>query len=161
MSTTGRLDRIWIKRFHRGPMDAVERAELRAGRGLAGNANQGGRRQVTLIARGRWDHVNETLADDVDPVLRRAHVLVSGIDLAHTRGRVLRLGPCRLRINGETRPCERMDEVWPGLRAALEPEWRGGVYAEVLDDGEIAVGDAVGWEAPTDAPESAPQSPTE
>ena len=155
MSTTGRLDRIWIKRFHRGPMDAVERAELRAGRGLAGNANQGGRRQVTVIARGRWDHVNETLADDVDPSLRRANVLVSGIDLAHTRGRVLRLGSCRLRINGETRPCERMDEAWPGLRKALEPEWRGGVYAEVLDDGEIAVGDAVGWEASADAPESA------
>ena len=147
MSKTGRLDRIWIKRFHRGPMDPVERAELRAGRGLTGNANQGGRRQVTLIARGRWDHVKEALADDVDPALRRANVLVSGIDLAHTRGRVLRLGACRLRINGETRPCERMDEAWPGLRAALGIEWRGGVYAEVLDDGEIVIGDPVGWEA--------------
>ena len=151
MSKTGRLDRIWIKRFHRGPMDPVERAELRAGRGLTGNANQGGRRQVTLIARGRWDHVNEALADDVDPALRRANVLVSGIDLAHTRGRVLRLGACRLRINGETRPCERMDEAWPGLRAALGIEWRGGVYAEVLDDGEIVIGDPVGWEASAEA----------
>ena len=148
MSKTGRLDRIWIKRFHRGPMDPVERAELRAGRGLTGNANQGGRRQVTLIARGRWDHVNEALADDVDPALRRANVLVSGIDLAHTRGRVLRLGACRLRINGETRPCERMDEAWPGLRAALGIEWRGGVYAEVLDDDEIVIGDPVGWKRP-------------
>ena len=151
MSTTGRLDRIWIKRFHRGPMDAVERAVLRAGRGLAGNADQGGRRQVTLVARGTWDRVNEALSDDVDPALRRANVLISGIELARTRGRVLRLGPCRLRINGETRPCERMDEAWPGLRAALDPEWRGGVYAEVLDDGEIAVGDAVGWEPPAEA----------
>ncbi len=151
MSKTGRLDRIWIKRFHRGPMDPVERAELRAGRGLTGNANQGGRRQVTLIARGRWDHVNEALADDVDPALRRANVLVSGIDLAHTRGRVLRLGACRLRINGETRPCERMDEAWPGLRAALGIEWRGGVYAEVLDDDEIVIGDPVGWEASAEA----------
>ena len=174
MSTTGRLDRIWIKRFHRGPMDAVERAELRAGHGLAGNANQGGRRQVTLIARGSWDRVNEALArrsspaaplgaqpnpsgvhpvprrglpaDDVDPALRRANVLVSGIDLARTRGRVLRLGACRLRIHGETRPCERMDEARPGLRAALAIEWRGGAYAEVLDDGEIAVGDPVRWD---------------
>ncbi len=151
MSATGRLDRIWIKRFHRGPMDGVERAALRAGRGLDGNANQGGRRQVTLIARGRWDRVNEALADDVDPALRRANVLVSGIDLAHTRGRVLRLGACRLRINGETRPCERMDEAWPGLRAALDTDWGGGAYAEVLDDGEIAIGNPVLWEAPAEA----------
>ena len=47
--------------------------------------------------------------------------------LAHTRGRVLRVGPCRLAIGGELTPCERMDEAAPGLRAALQPDWRGGV----------------------------------
>ena len=39
-----------------------------------------------------------------------------------------------------------MDEAQPGLRAALEADWRGGVYAEVLNDGEIAVGDTVEWD---------------
>ncbi len=150
---TGRLERLWIKRFHRGPMDAVERATLRAGRGLVGNADQGGRRQVTIIARRRWDGVNEALADDVDPALRRANLLVAGIDLDHTRGRTLRVGPCRLLIRGETRPCEQMDAARPGLRGALQPAWAGGAFAEVLDDGEIAVGDAVAWADP--APEGA------
>ena len=150
---TGRLERLWIKRFHRGPMDAVERATLRAGRGLVGNADQGGRRQVTIIARRRWDGVNEALADDVDPALRRANLLVAGIDLDRTRGRTLRVGPCRLLIRGETRPCEQMDAARPGLRGALQPAWAGGAFAEVLDDGEIAVGDAVAWAGP--APEGA------
>jgi hypothetical protein len=36
-----------------------------------------------------------------------------------------------------------MDEAHQGLRAALSPEWRGGVYGEVLDDGAIAVGSEV------------------
>ena len=45
----GELKAIWIKRAKRGPMDARERARLIAGRGIEGNANQGGRRQVTLI----------------------------------------------------------------------------------------------------------------
>lgn len=150
---TGRLERLWIKRFHRGPMDAVERATLRAGRGLVGNADQGGRRQVTIIARRRWDGVNEALADDVDPALRRANLLVAGIDLDRTRGRTLRVGSCRLLIRGETRPCEQMDAARPGLRGALQPAWAGGAFAEVLDDGEIAVGDAVAWADP--APEGA------
>ena len=38
-------------------MDAVQSASLRAGRGIVGNADQGGRRQVTLIARIEHDRV--------------------------------------------------------------------------------------------------------
>ena len=67
--------------------------------------------------------------------------MVSGVRLQGTRDGILTLGGVRLRIRGETRPCERMDEQCPGLTAALDPDWRGGVYAVVLDDGEIAVGD--------------------
>ena len=143
---TGRLERLWIKRFHRGPMDAVERASLRAGRGLVGNADQGGKRQVTIISRRRWDGIEKTLADDIDPALRRANLLVEGIDLDNTRGRTLRVGSCRLLIHGETRPCAHMDAARAGLRGALDPAWAGGAFAEVLDDGEIAVGDTVRWD---------------
>jgi len=143
---SGRLGAIFVKRAKRGPMDRAERAALVAGRGLVGNADQGRRRQVTILEAERWAEATAELGSDLDPAARRANLLVAGLRLAGTRGRVLAIGPCRLRILGETRPCERMDEALPGLRRAMDPDWRGGAFAEVLAGGEIAVGDAVAWE---------------
>lgn len=141
-----KLRAIWLKRFKRGPMDPQETALLRAGKGLEGNANQGGRRQVILLEEESWAEALADLGADLAPAARRANLLLSGIRLEGTRGRILRIGPCRLRIFAECPPCERMDEARPGLKAALKPHWRGGACAEVLEGGEIRVGDEVGWE---------------
>ena len=130
----------------RGPMDGVERATLVAGRGLAGNANQGGTRQVTLLSRERWGELMTQLGADLEPRARRANLVLSGIDLENTRDRILRVGSCRLRVRGETRPCEQMEETLSGLQAAMRPHWGGGAFAQVIEGGEIAVGDDVGWE---------------
>ena len=143
----GRVEGIWLKRARRGPMDGVERARLEAGVGLEGNADRGGRRQVTLVERERWEDALAEIDADVDPSARRANVLLSGVDLKESRGRVLRLGPCRLEIQGETKPCHRMDEAHAGLQEALRPEWRGGAYAVVLDGGPLEVGQEARWEA--------------
>lgn len=145
MHSNGVIAGLWVKRAHRGPMDPAESVRLVAGRGIEGNADQGRRRQVTLIAEEAWNEMMDEMSADVDPSARRANILLRGVDLAYTRGRVLRLGGCRLRIAGETRPCERIDEALPGLRHAMDPYWRGGVFAEVLDDGTVAIGDPVEW----------------
>ena len=125
----GRLEAIWVKRSRRGPMDSASHATLRAGQGIEGNADQGGRRQVTIIEQRAWDAAIEQVGVAVEPIARRANLLISGLALAGSRGRTLRIGDCELRINGEVKPCERMDEPQPGLRAALAPAWRGGVVS--------------------------------
>lgn len=159
---SGRLRAIWIKRFKRGPMDPHTQASLVAGRGLVGNANQGGRRQVTLLTEEGWAAAISELGDrgaGLAPSLRRANLLISGLRLEKTRGRILRIGNCRLRVFSETTPCHQMDEAWPGLQRALRPAWRGGVCAEVMEGGEIEIGDVVRWEEPEEAPLGAFSNP--
>jgi MOSC domain-containing protein YiiM len=146
LSDTGRVEAIWIKRAHRGPMDAVTEAMLIAGKGLANNVDRSRRRQVTLLAREAWEECERDVGGTADPSRRRANILVSGLQLARTRGRVLAIGAARVAVGGELTPCERMEEVRPGLQSAMRTDWRGGVFAQVLTDGLIRVGDAIRWD---------------
>jgi MOSC domain-containing protein YiiM len=142
----GRLEAIWVKRAHRGPMDAVAEATVVAGRGIVGNADQGRKRQVTLIEREVWERLVSELGASVEPSARRANLMVSGAALEETRNRILRIGACRVLIHGHIRPCERMDEAFQGLRTAMLDGWGGGAFGEILDDGTIRVGDPVSFE---------------
>jgi MOSC domain-containing protein YiiM len=135
MDTTGRLEAIWLKRMRRGPMDAVERVVLQAQQGLVGNTDQGGRRQVTLLEQEVWQALMAQVGSTLPPSIRRANLLLSGIRLIKSRQRIL----------GETKPCERLEEACPGLQKAMYADWAGGAFGEVLDEGEIAVGDIVRW----------------
>jgi MOSC domain-containing protein YiiM len=141
------LTAIFLKRAHGGPMDSRRAAALETGRGLVGNADRGGRRQVTLISDARWRELMAEVGATLGPEARRANLVISSIDLENTRGRVLRIGSCRLRIGGETRPCEQMEKASAGLQKAMRARWGGGVFAEILEGGPIAVGDAVAWES--------------
>lgn len=148
----GRLRAIWLKRFKKGPMDPRDAAILVAGQGLLGNAHKGGRRQVILLEEEAWADAMAEITEipnpgvPLDPSTRRANLLVSGFPLEGTRSRILCIGPARLRIWSECMPCHQLDEACAGLQAALRPHWRGGACAEVIEGGEIQVGDEIVWE---------------
>lgn len=106
------------------------------------------RRQISLIEAESWDAAMRELGIPENEALpwhsRRANLCVSGLRLPREPGTVVAIGPtCRIEISMECDPCSRMEEIKPGLMAALAPDWRGGVLGRVLDDGEIAVGDEV------------------
>jgi MOSC domain-containing protein YiiM len=72
-------------------------------------------------------------------------VMVSGIELEGSRGRLLQVGAATVRVNGETRPCRALDFALEGLQKALDPHWGGGVYAEVIDGAVVRLDDVVRW----------------
>ena len=110
----GKLEAIWLKRARGGPMDPVDEAVAVEGRGLEGGADFDSHRQVTLIEREVFDRLKGSLDDSVEPMMRRANLLVSGIRLEDTRGRMLAVGDLRVHIRGETRPCGQMEAAGEG-----------------------------------------------
>jgi hypothetical protein len=74
----GTVEQLWVKRAHRGPMDAAAEVEVVAGAGIVGNADQRGWRPVTLLSAERWARVADDLGRPVDPAVRRANVLLAG-----------------------------------------------------------------------------------
>ena len=145
----GRLEAIWLKRAHGGPMDAVSSATI-AELGLVGSADNNRYRPVTLIERDVWSALTHSVGSSAPPEERRANLMISGLSLAESRGRMLQIGGVRLRIAGETKPCEQMEDVAPGLQAAMRANWGGGGFAKVVTEGTINVGDAVAWVSDTD-----------
>lgn len=146
---SGVLRGIARRAFPGAPMEVIERAHLSIALGVTGDARgivKGGknRRQVSLIELGDWQAATAEIGVEVEWQRRRANLLVDGLDLPQRPGAVLLIGAAaRIEVTTECDPCIRMEQVAPGLMAALAPDWRGGVLGRVLSEGEIRVGDPI------------------
>lgn len=128
------------------PMRELDAARIGLDTGVASDfrGRKRGRRQVTLLCAEKWRAACADLGIELPWTTRRANLLVNGLPIGpECVGRTLRVGTAVLRITQETDPCGRMDEQYRGLKRALLPDWRGGACCEVIEDGDIAVGDAV------------------
>jgi MOSC domain-containing protein YiiM len=142
MTKAGVLLAIATKQKTRAPM--IEHVALFVGpHGLPGERAHPNGRAVTVLSREAWAAACRTLGETLPWTLRRANLLVEGVDLAGSVGRLLHVGELVLEIGEETEPCRVMDAIHPGLRKALAPDWRGGVTCRVFTPAEIRVGAAV------------------
>lgn len=150
----GRLQGIARHDRPRGPIETLDHVLVNTSEGVHGDfrgavvPGKKGKRQVSLIEAESWAAAMADLglagASALPWHVRRANLLVEGMRLPREAGRVVAIGPnLRIEITQECDPCSRMEEIRPGLKAALMPDWRGGVLGRVLADGAIAVGDEV------------------
>lgn len=108
--------------------------------GLSGDHGRPGKRAVTLL---QAEHlaVIAALSDtpELVPELLRRNLLISGLNLAATRGCSLDISGVRLRVTGPCAPCSRMEEaLGPGGYNAMRGH--GGWCAEVLAGGTVRLG---------------------
>jgi MOSC domain-containing protein YiiM len=143
MYTSGIVKGIAVRDASRAPMKEQQHVEVTLQQGIVQDYRGTGLRQVTFLDVGQWQEVLDELRVALPWYTRRANVLIEGINLPATVGRRLQIGDCRFAIGGETTPCERMDELQPGLRRILTPALRGGVWGKVLQGGALHVGDEV------------------
>ena len=102
MSDTGSLQAIYLRPSSRTPVREVQRAEAEAGTGLVDDHAGAGKRQITLLSREAWDAACAALGKTLDPGLRRANLLVSGVDLGAALGKRLTVGEVEIEVVGET-----------------------------------------------------------
>lgn len=142
-TTVGRVLAIAVRTAKNGPMREIESATARADAGIEGDLRVSTNRGITLISAADWRQATEELGVTLPWHTRRANVLVEGLTMADLIGHTVRFGQVTLEVRAETRPCELMDRLKPGLLQALKPDCRAGVCGRVLRGGEFAVGDAV------------------
>lgn len=144
----GRLIGIARRDGKRAAMQELSTAEVDDATGVARDfRGRPGNRQVTIISSEAWQAACREVGVELPWTTRRANLLVEGLQLPQQPGRIVRIGDLRLEITMETDPCSRMDEQQDGLKAALAPDWRGGVCCRVLSGGTIRIGDAVSIDA--------------
>ena len=143
MSTQGTLQGIAVRAVSRAPMQEQQQAEVTVARGLVDDYRGGGLRQVTFLDSAQWQEAVCELGITLPWQSRRANLLLEGIDLAEAVGQQIQIGECLFTIYGETEPCQRMDELQPGLRSKLCLDMRGGVWGKVVHGGLLQVGQRV------------------
>jgi hypothetical protein len=130
------------------PVVSVQHADALAGSGLDGDRYAAGAgtfasgrpgSALTLVDAGVLD---ELAARRGGPIDHRRNVVVRGTDLNALVGRDFTLGEVRCRGRRLCEPCAHLDRLNGG--ALLRPMvHRGGLRADILDDGTLRVGDAL------------------
>jgi MOSC domain-containing protein YiiM len=146
----GSVEAIFLAGERGASRTAVEHVRAVAERGLEGDRyfghlRGGGKRdperQVTLIEAEAVDAVRATGAAFAPGDARR-NVVTRGVRLNELVGRTFRVGGALLRGIERCDPCSRLTRLtYRGVERDLRD--RGGLRAEILESGDIRVGDAV------------------
>jgi len=149
----GRVEAIFLAQPEEGERRQVKRATAVAGHGLDGDAYAAGPdtrrdgagvdgRDLTLIEAEALEGLAAEAGIELEPWEGRRNVLTRGIALNDLVGRRFRVGETECVGRRLCDPCRHLESLTqPGVLRGLAR--RGGLRADVLTGGAIAVGDEV------------------
>jgi MOSC domain-containing protein YiiM len=147
----GRVETVFTAPEDSAPMESHDRARAVEG-GIEGDRYCTGRGyyspydvcEVTFVEGEAIDHVREEFGIDLTDGRHRRNVVTRGVDVHELLGATFRVGDAVLRGTRPRPPCAHVEEVAGEERVARAlKEGRGGVCAEVVEPGDVAVGDEV------------------
>jgi hypothetical protein len=107
------------------------------------STGQPSKRQVTLIEREQIEeHLDQLGIPPIPAGTVRSNIETAGISLRELLGCQVQLGQAVLLAYEARTPCEKMDQIHPGLCEQMK-HGRQGVLAQVLKSGIVRVGDAI------------------
>ena len=146
---------IYIAARSGEPMESVSKVEAVAGKGLRGDRKfrdpsnamkDTPNRELTLIESESIEAVNRDYVLRLDPIETRRNVLTRGVALNHLVGKEFTVGKVRARGLELCEPCKHLEAMTrEGIMRSLLH--RGGLRAEIIQGGDIAVGDPISTEA--------------
>ena len=135
----GRVEAVTLVVDQTGATRAVEAVEAEAGRGLDGDYHS----DLTLIAAESLEGLRDDTGISLTGRQSRRNVLTRGIDLNDLVGRRFTVGNVEAVGIELAEPCTKLQRISgePGVLRGLVH--RGGLRADVVTDGQIAIGDAI------------------
>ncbi|RBP49680.1 MOSC domain-containing protein [Arenicella xantha] len=141
----GRVTWIGLRPQRNATITAVDSVLACSNQGLVGDryAGRTGKRHVTLIQAEHLPVLASLLnIPECRPEQLRRNIAVSGLNLLALKDKEFLIGDAHLRYTGLCHPCSRMEAIF-GAGGYNALRGHGGITAQVLGGGEIAIGSAI------------------
>ncbi len=151
---TGRVVGLFTTPGESQPMTAHNRIKAIPGAGLAGDRYAlgvgfyssrplpGGARELTLIETEALDEIEKETGIRLEHIESRRNIVTSGIRVHDLIGKQFSVGAVLCEGVRDCPPCEHLVEL-TGKEVLKAMAYRGGLRANILTSGEIAMGDAI------------------
>jgi MOSC domain-containing protein YiiM len=142
---------IFVSREAKQPMSSLAEVRAYAGKGLEGDRYASGagtfsnghpNNQLTLVEEEALAAAQRDYGMSVSGAETRRNLLTCGISLNHLVGREFRIGDVRVRGLKLCEPCGYLEKV-TGKEVVKTLRHRCGLRAEILNDGNIKIGDLI------------------